>query len=366
MPTDRRHSRVPNRLVIFAQLHRGLVLKSLTVRDPRVDMAKGVLIFLVVFGHLLEAAGHWEDSWVRLFLTFIYMFHMPAFVFLAGFTAKPQKIIRRIGTFAIWLVVFQSVFAAFHFLLGKDPRLSLLVPFWVLWFLMAMIWWTAALPVIVRLRAVAVVVSVLLSIGCGLIPVVGYPLALSGTLVFLPFFVIGTLYGKDLIALASSIPAAAKGALVFVSLAAGGFLYASDISNKWLYGSFNFSDLGISPWAGVGVRAGLLVVAGLATFSFIAIMPSSGGTLTQSGKASLSIYLFHGFVVLAVGGLLPDMLSGAGRLVPILACLAIAALTVAIFTIPVFENSVRWIASATLDPVTARLSRRLVGTHAPH
>ncbi|MGO2780447.1 acyltransferase family protein [Glutamicibacter arilaitensis] len=53
----------------------------------RLDVAKGALIILVVLGHLLEANAGWEARTTRLPLTAIYMFHMPAFVFLAGITA---------------------------------------------------------------------------------------------------------------------------------------------------------------------------------------------------------------------------------------------------------------------------------------
>jgi len=37
------------------------------------------------------------------------MFHMPAFVFLAGITAKSTQLPRRIGVFLVLLVVFQTL-----------------------------------------------------------------------------------------------------------------------------------------------------------------------------------------------------------------------------------------------------------------
>ena len=81
------------------------------MRDNRLDVAKGVLIVLVVLGHLLEeVSGEWEDGLVRLVLTVIYAFHMPAFVFLAGLTAKSTRLLERLLTFVMLLGVFQYLY----------------------------------------------------------------------------------------------------------------------------------------------------------------------------------------------------------------------------------------------------------------
>lgn len=50
----------------------------MSARDYRPDKAKGILIFLVVFGHLLEQISGWGMGFSRAGLTAIYSFHMPA------------------------------------------------------------------------------------------------------------------------------------------------------------------------------------------------------------------------------------------------------------------------------------------------
>ena len=58
---------------------------AISQRDARFDNLKGILIFLVVFGHLLELVGGPAAAWLyRL----IYSFHMPAFVFCSGWFAQ--------------------------------------------------------------------------------------------------------------------------------------------------------------------------------------------------------------------------------------------------------------------------------------
>ena len=55
------------------------------MRNPLIDNAKGVWIFLVVLGHYLEAVGGWDNLYLGAILSIIYLFHMPAFVFFGGY-----------------------------------------------------------------------------------------------------------------------------------------------------------------------------------------------------------------------------------------------------------------------------------------
>jgi len=59
-------------------------------RIPFLDFLKGVLIFLVVSGHFLQYAvyhgnGYWDDP----FFKWLYMFHMPLFMAVAGYLSQP-------------------------------------------------------------------------------------------------------------------------------------------------------------------------------------------------------------------------------------------------------------------------------------
>ena len=59
-------------------------------RDYQIDNIKGLLILLVVFGHSLELVR--INSGVANFMyIFIYTFHMPVFVFYAGYLSKNYK-----------------------------------------------------------------------------------------------------------------------------------------------------------------------------------------------------------------------------------------------------------------------------------
>ncbi|MFP3877521.1 acyltransferase family protein, partial [Bacillus paralicheniformis] len=53
-------------------------------KDLKISNIKGLLIFLVVFGHLIEL---YKGNYYQIFVL-IYAFHMPLFIFISGFLAK--------------------------------------------------------------------------------------------------------------------------------------------------------------------------------------------------------------------------------------------------------------------------------------
>lgn len=81
-------------------------------RISYIDQLKGITIFLVVLGHLIEHnAGRNNFLW-----TFIYSFHMPLFMFISGYLANV--------TFKIDHLNFSNIVL----FIGKKSR-TLLLPF---------------------------------------------------------------------------------------------------------------------------------------------------------------------------------------------------------------------------------------------
>ena len=52
-----------------------------------IDNIKVVLIFLVVFGHLIERYIDTSDTLMAIYM-FIYIFHMPLFIYISGYLSK--------------------------------------------------------------------------------------------------------------------------------------------------------------------------------------------------------------------------------------------------------------------------------------
>ncbi len=74
-------------------------------RQPRqrllhIDVAKGLGMLLVVYGHLVQAASPGETAWYATTRDVIYTFHMPFFLYLSGYVFFLTGAHRRIG--AAW------------------------------------------------------------------------------------------------------------------------------------------------------------------------------------------------------------------------------------------------------------------------
>ena len=61
-----------------------------TNRSAYWDNMKGVLMLLVVFAHILFQLQDYSDT-INCTVDYIYMFHMPAFVFISGYFGKSER-----------------------------------------------------------------------------------------------------------------------------------------------------------------------------------------------------------------------------------------------------------------------------------
>lgn len=106
---------------------------SIEKRNISIDRAKGILILLVVLGHILIAANPKYDILAyRLVSTFIYSFHMSAFFVLSGCTYKVDKWIAkgfisfvnsRIKSLIIPYLLFESIGALYQVYIAKQISL---------------------------------------------------------------------------------------------------------------------------------------------------------------------------------------------------------------------------------------------------
>lgn len=311
-------------------------------RDHRLDNAKGVLIFLVVTGHLCETiTGDWAVDSFRLVLTAIYAFHMPAFVFLAGTTAKTSRLGERVLTFAIYLLIFQPLYFLARLLAGEPFDWSWNIPFWILWFLLAMIVWQLTLPIVVAFPKASLTVSTVIGVAAGASPMIGYEFSASRILVFWPFFIAGHVFGAGLLRRLSTVRRGIGLALVLLCLMPILALYAAHIDQAWLYGSRGFDYLDVGDGRGVGIRLCLYVVAAVLIVALLLVLPEHQGVLAGIGRRSLSIYLLHGFAVILLGPVLSRLwdeghVNGARLL-----CLVAAVLITLVLGRPAFDHGIR-------------------------
>lgn len=290
------------------------------MRDGRIDAARGALIIGVVVGHFLERSHGWDGGVQRLALTVLYAFHMPAFVFLTGTVAKPSRTLRKVLGLLSILVGFQIVYLVVLAATGV-PLLEWYWPYWVLWFIMAMIWWQLLVPLIKRYPVTMLVLSVLVALLAGYADPHGNWFAYQRTLVFLPFFIVGCAWGGSIIDVLQRLHVAVKLALAAVFLAYAVLLFRWDPEPHWLFQNWTYGQLGESGVDGPILRGGVLIAGALGTAMLLSVVSSAQRPLVWIGRRTLPVFLFHVFPVLAFGWLLmPSLEHVPGSVLLLLGC----------------------------------------------
>ena len=172
-------------------------------RDNRLDTIKGLLIILVVMGHVITSTGIYNIINHGV-MGLIYIFHMPLFILISGYLTKhpdkqsPRDMWKSVGNIFLTIVIFQFLFALrVHYVNGGFMEVMELFPFGVLWYLFSLILWRLILyytpkqllnkPLLYF--GIALVVSLL----SGLTHL-GTFLSLQRTMNFYPFFLMGFYY----------------------------------------------------------------------------------------------------------------------------------------------------------------------------
>lgn len=311
-------------------------------RDYRIDRAKGILIFLVVLGHLLARTSPWESPVLGAPMYFIYMFHMPAFVFLAGITAKSNKLAERVLTYFVLLATVLPLMWGWMWLFGLNPDYDFLRPFWYTWFLLSMAWWMITVPFIERFPRTMLVASLVAGLFGGILPILDTELSAGRTMAFWPFFVIGKLYGKQIISWAGSLAIWQKLCLSAAALGAVGYFYLDQVDHHWLYGSLNFAHFDVSVPEGVGLQLIVDIGSVLLTLALLSWLSDTKDTIATIGKHSLAVYILHGFVVRGLQPVLDGSRDVLHDAFVLLICVALAVVWTGVLSWGPFERALRW------------------------
>jgi len=267
----------------------------------RIDSAKGALILLVVFGHMLEKFVN--DPLYKAIYSAIYVFHMPLFVMISGMFSKPhlghKDYVGILIRLVVPLILFQLLYAAPGAIRSGHPG-ALLQPYWILWFLLSLIFWKLALPVFVRLP-LPLPVSLVLALAAGFSNKIGYALSLSRTFYFFPFFLAGFLYKDRILDLTNRYRGALAASFAGVMAVV---LYWSlhGLPYPALWGSMSYTLAPAIPAFPAGGRSLVLLLSFSGAVGFL-VMIGPSRILAYLGERSLTIYLLHGFVIKGLGAM---------------------------------------------------------------
>lgn len=267
-------------------------------RDYRFDNIKFILIVLVVGGHIMELF-----KGVDIPYKIIYGFHMPAFIFVSGRFARfdAKKVLCKL---VIPYFIFQLIYQIFSgvVLKGSSPEIQFTTPYWILWYLLAIIAYYCLIPILPKrenkIPAVALItIAFIAGLLTGYISSVGYYLSLSRIIVFLPFFLLG--YYSSFLEKGKIIPSLLS-RKIYIPLAIAFAIMGSyvivklNIPKRILYGSYDYESGKGNLW----MRLIIYMVALIWIWMLrIVVSDKKIPFITRIGQNTLVIFLMHGFVV---------------------------------------------------------------------
>ena len=174
-------------------------------RDSRIDALKGLMIILVILGHLITTIDN-INVINHAVMGGIYVFHMPLFIFISGYlTRDPReqsasRMWHSVKNIAIVLLIFQVIRCSVNIAMGGNPIATLKAfPYGELWYLLCLIFWRVLFyytPTrLIDKPALHIGLALLAAIFVGLIPL-NNVLALSRGINFYVFFLLG-FYSKQ-------------------------------------------------------------------------------------------------------------------------------------------------------------------------
>lgn len=300
-------------------------------RDYALDNIRFFLMFTVVFAHLLQVCDPFGSRWIIYKL--IYTFHMPAFLFLFGCHAS-HSMKRIVYRWCIPYVVFQTVYTVFErSVLGNPIDLQYTTPYWLLWYMLACIFYQVLLPLYDaadrRGQILALVCVCGLSMAVGFNDSVGYYLSLSRFFVFQPWFLLGYYCQKNggpgVMAVRGGRRAVIAAAAIVVMFLSVLLVHDADLPNGLLYGSYSYRNCGSTMWMRLAVSC---IALAWIVFLFVGIKPYWNRKLafiTKIGQNTWPVFLLHGFIVKAVPVYGKELVASPGR-VFLLACAILALL----------------------------------------
>lgn len=277
-------------------------------QSPRIayyDNAKFILIVLVVIGHAIDGISS-TSSFAKSMFLFIYTFHMPVFIFLAGFFSKnimksAQKAVSKIiYYFILYIFLRVGVFLITKYYFNKpNLKLNFFIVSDLTWYFLALVIWITILFIINVFKWQYTIPALLItSILAGFDSSIRDYMCLSRVIVFAPFFYGGFYIKKDILEkfylVKTSVKAASVGILLII-------LFIININNDNIY-FLRPLFTGRNPYAvlkfpeyGMALRILCYIISIFLGIIFLLSVPAKKYFFTNWGQRTLTVYVLHIF-----------------------------------------------------------------------
>ncbi len=319
-----------------------------TIRSQKWDILKFFLIFLVVLGHAADFYK-WTSDFMLFLRLFIYLFHMPLFMFISGLfskkTVKEKRYCKLTGYIAVYaaLKLFEFLY---KLLSGVNAKFDFLNAGGSQWFVLTLLWLHLITVAVKRFpKKYVLTLGIAVSCACGFLSVNADFLAFMRTIVFFPFFYAG--YCIDRVELENFCERKNRKifAAVFLAVLAVLFFIFRDflISFSPLFsGRYPFSRIGFHSEFGILYRLIYYFLSAAAGLCIIILAPTKtkSGIPALLGQRTLGVYGFHYIVFYFMyvrfdcRAFFNDLLGGFAVIIPVFASVAATAF----FSLEIFNK----------------------------
>ena len=279
-----------------------------------IDNFKVLLIFLVVFNHIIAFNLVKVDTVVRYVWYAITIFHMPAFIFVSGYLSKkPQNVLKNFKNLLIPYILGYSLTWYSQIWLGRSVDYEILRPTGtVMWYILALFIYRLTIEALGKIRFI-VPLSIIIALWAGTRPEFTTFLSASRIVVFFPFFVAGYLWKSEYITAVRKF----KGKWVLVPIsgvllwAIPNYMISNEMGVAIFRGNHGYKLCGLTDPEGIVIRLLMYLVSFILIYTFLALLPDIKLPITYVGRHTMGIYFFHYPIMIIMNGLyllqIPEM-----------------------------------------------------------
>ena len=267
------------------------VKMMIKLREAQYCNLKLFLIFLVIYGHLIETRI-WESELLMVQYRWIYLVHMPLFSFLSGLFINRKKDCRVQLVRIFPLYVFLQIVAC----LIESGTVKLSTPWWHLWYLLSYCYWICLACLWFRFwegrcKFIILICSVIIGCVAGIFPYIGREFSLSRTLVFFPYFWTGVIFKPSF----NWKKLRVVGILAFETALVIMFYIGNEIPVAFLYQASPYESENC-----IALRLICYVLSGLLGLFLLAVSPTSRLPFSKMGANTMLAYVIHAPIVLCL------------------------------------------------------------------
>lgn len=259
------------------------------------DNFKGILIFFVVLGHFLYNLSFSNELFGTI-IKVIYMFHMPAFAFISGYFSKGEFGLKKFLKYFFYYFIMNTVLM-FYSIIVEGGTVSIFTPYYSMWYLISLIVWRISIKYIGKVKGITSI-SIVIALLIGLCPEATNMFAISRTIAFFPFFIVGYKLSKDMMEkyfIEKDIKKVVLGVVLFVIA----IVLAIGISPL-----INLDELTMNKYEAykdILNRFIIFFMAACFIYSLLLIVQNKKIIgLTRFGEKSLYIYIYHRIITLVI------------------------------------------------------------------